>query len=140
LNFEFDISNAEDLAIAAKKMLQFSGDLKIFAFQGEMGVGKTTFIKELCKALGSKDNFGSPTYSIVNEYSSRAGKIFHFDLYRIKNKEELLDIGFEEYLSSGSYCFIEWPEIANEFFSQDVIRVEIYVSDNKRHIASEKGK
>src|SRR5688500_11060053 len=93
-----------DLKQVAKTLLEKSGS-KIFLFEGEMGSGKTTLIKEMCKQLGSHDHFSSPTYSIVNEYAFPGGRIFHFDLYRVSRVEELLDLGIEEYLDSGQYCF-----------------------------------
>lgn len=84
---------------------------KIMLFYGEMGVGKTTFIKELCKLLGTEDVISSPTFSLVNEYHTTDQRIiYHFDFYRIKNEEEAYDIGVEDYFYSNAFCFIEWPE------------------------------
>lgn len=84
---------------------------KIVTFQGEMGVGKTTLIKHLCATLGAKGNISSPTFSLVNEYEiSNTEKIYHFDFYRLKTETEALDIGIDDYLDSGHWCFIEWPE------------------------------
>ena len=84
---------------------------KIITFQGEMGVGKTTFIKQLCKKLGVLTTTSSPTFSLVNEYETTENqKIYHFDFYRIKNQTEALDIGIDDYFDSGNWCFIEWPE------------------------------
>lgn len=87
---------------------------KIFLLKGNLGVGKTVFTQSLVKKMGSEDEVSSPTYSLVNEYWSSKGKIFHFDLYRVKDKEELFDIGIEEYLDSGILSIIEWPEIYEE--------------------------
>ncbi len=102
-----------------------------------MGSGKTTFIKELCRSLGSKDNFSSPTYSIVNEYNYPKGKIYHFDLYRLKNSEELHNIGFLDYLDGKSYCFIEWPQMAETFLKgEPFIDVKIDVLDGKRMLSA----
>ncbi len=104
------IENLENLEDAARAFISYHGDNKIFAFHGTMGVGKTTFIKAICKQLGTFDNVTSPTFSIVNEYKTKDGKsIFHFDFYRIKDIDEVYDLGYEEYLYSGNYCFIEWP-------------------------------
>lgn len=83
----------------------------ILLLKGNLGAGKTTFTQFLLKKLGSKDEVSSPTYSIVNEYSSPKGKIFHFDLYRLKNIDEVYDIGIEEYLDNSFLCIIEWPEV-----------------------------
>lgn len=110
--FERDITAVEKLPLVAKQFLEAFLDNRLFLFEAQMGMGKTTFIKELCRQLGCTSSFSSPTYSIVNEYESPVQKVFHFDLYRLKNSEELMDIGFEDYLSSNAYCFIEWPEMA----------------------------
>jgi tRNA threonylcarbamoyladenosine biosynthesis protein TsaE len=97
-----------------------------------MGVGKTTFIKEIAKVLGVNDTMSSPTYSIVNEYQLENGKIFHFDLYRVKSFDECLDIGMDEYLNSGNYCFIEWPEIANPLYPENHIVIKITTENQFR--------
>jgi len=94
--------------IAEKVLLNISN--KVLLFYGKMGVGKTTLIKEVAKGLGVTDNISSPTFSIVNEYEINNDKVFHFDFYRIKNEEEALDIGIEEYFYSGHWVLIEWPE------------------------------
>src|ERR1044071_1379344 len=103
------IHSESELSSAAKKFLATFPSQKIFAFHGELGAGKTTFIKILCEQLGVKDAMSSPSFSLVNEY--RDGKnnpVYHFDLYRLKNPQEAFDIGMEEYLYSGNYCFVEW--------------------------------
>lgn len=133
---QIDITNPIVLNDAAKKLLVFAGDNKVLAFYAEMGAGKTTFIKELCKVLGSADNFSSPTYSIVNEYHFPGGKIFHFDLYRINSIAGLLDIGIEEYLHSGNYCFIEWPELCEEILPRPYLKVDLKLIENKRYLCS----
>jgi tRNA threonylcarbamoyladenosine biosynthesis protein TsaE len=120
-----------DLKQVAKTLLEKSGS-KIFLFEGEMGSGKTTLIKEMCKQLGSHDHFSSPTYSIVNEYAFPGGRIFHLDLYRVSRVEELLDLGIEEYLDSGQYCLIEWPSLAENLIEDDYVRVVITVKEEKR--------
>jgi tRNA threonylcarbamoyladenosine biosynthesis protein TsaE len=106
-------------------LLKFAGNEKIFLFSGEMGAGKTTLIKSLCLELGMVDNVSSPTYSIVNEYVFPKGKIYHFDFFRIKNEVEAFDIGFEEYLMSGEYCFIEWPEMIPGLWPEHFIELKI---------------
>ena len=128
---ELDITDLAQLPAAARKVIDFARDFRVFTFDAEMGAGKTTLIKQLCSVLGSKDSFSSPTYSIVNEYDSSEGKLYHFDLYRIKNREELLDLGFEEYISSGNYCFIEWPQIAGSFLPGKYVGMKIYVEKNR---------
>lgn len=97
-----------------------------------MGAGKTTLIKSFCRALGSGDHFSSPTFAIVNEYGSDQGTIFHFDLFRVKHAGELLDIGIDEYLNSGSYCFFEWPELVQDMVEPPYVRVEITVNGEER--------
>jgi tRNA threonylcarbamoyladenosine biosynthesis protein TsaE len=100
-----------DLEVVAEAFVRRAVNCKVWLFYGDMGAGKTTFIKSLCKQLGVLDAMSSPTFSIVNEYLARDNKkIFHFDFYRLKNEAEAYDIGTEEYFYSGNYCFIEWPE------------------------------
>ena len=99
-----------------------------------MGAGKTTFIKQLCKALGCDKNLSSPTYSIVNEYLSAQGTIFHFDLFRIKTISELYDLGFEEYCDGMRYCFIEWPEKALEILPKPYLSIVINQDKNNRYL------
>ena len=101
----------DDLSSVAREMLKFAGDCKVWLFSGEMGAGKTTLIKEVCKELGVVDHMSSPTFSIVNEYLAKdSGKVFHFDFFRLKNEGEAYDIGTEDYFYSGYHCFVEWPE------------------------------
>lgn len=118
----------------AEPILRLYGDPKIILLSAPMGAGKTTLIKEICKSLGSTDNFSSPTYSIVNEYTYPNGKIYHFDLYRLKNKEELLDLGIEEYLDSGHYCIFEWPELVMDMIKTRYKKIEIEVNENIRYL------
>ncbi len=128
------MKSAADLQGAARQLLDFAGEVRIFLFRGEMGAGKTTLIKALCAELGSSDNFSSPTYGIVNEYSSTTGLIFHFDLFRLKHVGELLDIGIDEYLNSGSYCFFEWPELVQDLVTPPYLRVDILAEGEGRHV------
>jgi tRNA threonylcarbamoyladenosine biosynthesis protein TsaE len=120
-------------AVATELLDVFTGE-RVFMIDAPMGAGKTTLIKELCKILGSRDNFSSPTYSIVNEYSHPDGKIYHFDLYRLKSEEELYDIGFDEYVGSGEYCFIEWPQLAKNLVDKSSVKVSISVNGNIRYL------
>ncbi len=108
---EFTVQSFNDLEKVAQEIIHHS-KYKIFTLTGNLGAGKTTLVKEFCKILDSNDDVTSPTFSIVNEYLIPSGKVYHFDLYRINDKEELLNIGFNEYIDSGNYCFIEWPEIS----------------------------
>ena len=119
-----NISNLSELPAAARQLLNLFPGKKIFAFFGEMGVGKTTFIKAICEVLGVTDTISSPTFSIVNEYKSAEGeKIFHFDFYRINSINELYDLGYEDYFYSDSYCFIEWSENAEELLPEGFVKV-----------------
>ncbi len=102
---------------------------KIILFEGEMGAGKTTLIKQLVTALGSTDAVQSPTYTIVNTYTTTKEPIYHFDLYRITDIEELYDIGFEDYLNSNHWVFIEWPEIAKPFLTEKVTQLQLKIID-----------
>ncbi len=99
-----------DLKQVSRLLLGAAGDHRVWLFYGEMGSGKTTLIKQLCRDLGVADVMSSPTFSIVNEYAAPGARVFHFDFYRIRSEAEAYDIGTEEYFYSGSYCFVEWPE------------------------------
>lgn len=98
----------------------------IFAFYGKMGAGKTTFIKAVCEALGVEDVINSPTFAIVNEYLAGNGEpIYHFDFYRIKKEQEVMDIGYEDYIYSDCLCFMEWPELIEDLLPEDTVKVTI---------------
>jgi tRNA threonylcarbamoyladenosine biosynthesis protein TsaE len=130
------LKDLSKLPLAAKTILEFSEAKKIFCFYGDLGAGKTTLIKEMCRQLGAKDSGSSPTFSLVNEYSTNSGfKIFHFDFYRIKNETEAYDIGFEEYLNTTDYCFIEWPEKIERLLPPEYIKVKIDVKEGERIIS-----
>lgn len=127
-----NVPDLQALDRAAKEFVSLIGQARIIAVSGEMGAGKTTFIQSLCKALGVSQIVNSPTFSLVNEYFTFEGaSIYHFDLYRIDNPEELFDIGYEDYFFSGSYCFIEWPEKAALLIPEDALQVEIKVLEDK---------
>jgi tRNA threonylcarbamoyladenosine biosynthesis protein TsaE len=124
------IDSLENIAEAAKKFLAEAGDLRVFAFHGGMGAGKTTFIKALCSELGVTEVVASPTFAIVNEYMAQNGEpVYHFDLYRVKTMDEACDFGCEDYFYSGSYCFIEWPELVEPLLPDDTVDVCITVDD-----------
>jgi len=121
-----------DLIPAAKKLLAAYPDSRVFAFYGQMGAGKTTFIKVICGRLGAKDIVQSPSFAIINEYFTPPGEsLYHFDFYRIKKLEEVYDIGYEDYLYSGSYCFIEWSELVEELLPETVVRIRITGEDER---------
>ena len=132
----FKVNNPEKLEEAANQLLKFAGHQKIFLFFGEMGSGKTTLIKALCKALEAKNLVSSPTYSIVNEYKLANGLIYHFDFYRLKSQIEAYDIGFEEYLDSKNYCFIEWPEKIKDLWPTEFVEVKIEVISQTARMVS----
>ena len=134
---ELDITDVQKLPDACKKLFDFAGNIKVFAFKAEMGAGKTTFIKELCKVLGSKDNFSSPTYSIMNEYKSPKNKIYHFDFYRMKTLEEIVNIGFGDYIFRDNYCFIEWPDLALSLLPKPYLSIVIKHGQNNRYLSAQ---
>lgn len=103
---------------------------RVILFHGEMGAGKTTLIKALSRVLGVADNTASPTFSLINEYEAGDGKIFHFDVYRLKNQTEALDMGIEEYLYSGHWCFIEWAEKIADLLPEKHTSVTLFILEN----------
>ena len=134
MNLSFVIKNENELDEVAQQLLK-KYNLKIFLFYGEMGVGKTRFIKSLCKGLDVLDVVSSPTFSIVNQYLNKNNDfIYHFDFYRTNNKEEIFDIGYEEYIYSSSYCFIEWPEKIESLLPNNYIKIEMILDGNNRKI------
>ncbi|HEY4798571.1 MAG TPA: tRNA (adenosine(37)-N6)-threonylcarbamoyltransferase complex ATPase subunit type 1 TsaE [Bacteroidia bacterium] len=128
------LKNISELSLAAKTILDFASRKYIFCFYGELGAGKTTLIKEICKQLGVKEEGSSPTFSLINEYRTPYRLIYHFDLYRLKNENEIFDIGYEEYIFSGNYCFIEWPEKIEHLLPADFVKVKIEVKGSERVI------
>ena len=120
------IESLQDIERAARQFVEAMGDRKVLAFYGPMGVGKTTFIKAICKELQVDDVITSPTFAIVNEYQTRQGQpVFHFDFYRIRKIEEVYDMGYEDYLYSGALCLIEWPELAEDILPADTVAVRL---------------
>src|SRR5512133_467250 len=119
-------TSLDKLAPIAADLLQEHADKRVFAFFGEMGAGKTTFIQAVCMVLGVTDKVTSPTFAIINEYFDRDEQpVYHFDFYRIKHIVEALDIGYEHYFFSGRYCFIEWPEKIIELLPDKCVYVKI---------------
>jgi tRNA threonylcarbamoyladenosine biosynthesis protein TsaE len=124
--FHTQIKDLSALQNSAKQLLEHFPQERIFALYGTMGAGKTTFIKALCRELGSRDNITSPTFALINEYSTDNGAvIYHFDFYRIKKLEEAYDLGYEDYIYSGNYCFIEWPEMIQSLLPPQIVEVKI---------------
>ncbi len=125
------IQSIKTIHETARQFIDQIGDKTIFAFNGKMGAGKTTFIKAICETLGVKETVNSPTFSIVNEYESADGRIiYHFDCYRITKIQEALDLGAEEYLYSGNLCFIEWSENIAPLLPDTLVNVEIREMEN----------
>lgn len=134
---ELLLNNLSEIDILANKFVENMNHRKVFAFYGEMGAGKTTFIKAVCKILGVTETITSPTFAIINEYKkSDSEAIFHFDFYRIKNIEEAYDFGYEDYFYSEQLCFIEWPELVEPLLPENVVRVQITVQDNDQRLIS----
>ena len=134
--------NEQGEEVPATDILDKCGTSRVFAFDGKMGAGKTTFIKELCEVMGTEDVVNSPTFAIVNVYEVEAirrlgekakgerQEVYHFDCYRIKDLREAMDMGAEEYLYSGNYCFIEWAEMIEPLLPEDTVWVKIEVMEN----------
>ena len=126
------VNDLDQLSDTAEKLISLAGNERIFLFYGDMGAGKTTFIKSLCECLGVQEPATSPTFSIVNEYEGDNARVYHFDFYRLKNQNEALDLGYEEYFYSGNYCFIEWPEKIADLLPPHYISINIQVLDSER--------
>ena len=127
------IPSLDHIDDAAREFVSLMGDETVYAFYGEMGAGKTTFINALSRALGvEEDPTGSPTFSIINEYRSdtTAELIYHFDLYRIESLDQAFDIGVEDYFDSGALCLLEWPERIDDILPDDTVKVNIKVNDD----------
>ena len=138
MKHEIVISSLENIGEAAARFLKETAGHSIIAFYAPMGAGKTTFTTALCHKLGVKeDAVSSPTFSIVNEYRTSAGdSIFHFDFYRINRTEEAFDIGFYDYIDSGSLCLIEWPENIEEILPEETLKVHITVRPDESRVIS----
>jgi tRNA threonylcarbamoyladenosine biosynthesis protein TsaE len=121
-----------DLRAIAQRIVEELAEFKVWLFYGEMGSGKTTLIKEICREAGVADVMSSPTFSIVNEYETADGQAFHFDFYRIKNEAEAYDIGTDEYFYSGSPCFVEWPEKIPSLVPPKHASIDLQVENNTK--------
>jgi tRNA threonylcarbamoyladenosine biosynthesis protein TsaE len=127
----YKLESLEELNNVAATFLRDYPKARILAFRGEMGVGKTTFIKALCEVLDVADTVNSPSFAIINEYeTSNGAPVYHFDFYRIKNTEEAYDFGYEDYFYSGHYCLIEWPEKIETLLPEQHIEVNIEEQDS----------
>ena len=130
---EIKIQDLEHINEAAKAFVENMGNHTVFAFYGKMGAGKTTFIKHLCEQMGTTDVVNSPTFAIINVYDVNLpfqGEVYHFDCYRLKDPAEAMDFGAEEYLYSGNYCFIEWPDKIEPLLPDDTVYIRITPLDN----------
>ncbi|MBL3656185.1 tRNA (adenosine(37)-N6)-threonylcarbamoyltransferase complex ATPase subunit type 1 TsaE [Fulvivirga sediminis] len=129
-------SSLAEIEVVAKQIIDFSGEDKVWIFDGEMGAGKTTIIKAICNQLGVEDVVNSPTYAIVNEYNNGEGEsLYHFDFYRLDDQEEAMEIGATEYFYSGDYCFIEWPSKVRDLLPDKLLKIDISITeDNSRLI------
>ena len=126
MSMDIKINSLDEMGKAAQEFVAAMGDRTVFAFYGKMGAGKTTFIKAVCEELGVEDVINSPTFAIVNEYVDGKGEpVYHFDFYRIKKEQEVLDIGYEDYVYSGHVCFMEWPELIENLLPNDAVKVTI---------------
>ena len=131
MNKSITVKGLDDLPEAAKTILNETGKQRIIAIYGKMGAGKTTLIKEFCKVLNVEDVVNSPTFALVNEYvTSEDEPVYHFDFYRIESIEEVFDIGYEEYIYSGHYCFIEWPEMIESLLPESYVYLSIEEKEN----------
>lgn len=129
------VKDKKYLPAAARKILENTSGQKLLAFYGSMGAGKTTIIKAICKVLGAGDIVTSPTFTMVNEYlTDKNESIYHIDFYRIKKVEEVFDFGIEEYFSSGSFCFMEWPELIGSILPPEAVKIRITIGEKNQRI------
>lgn len=135
---EYNAESTGDLPDIARDILSKAGDFRLFAFYGNMGVGKTTFILQFLHVVGVKESGSSPTFSIVNEYRDRENKpVYHFDFYRIESVDEIYDIGYEDYFFSGARCFMEWPDKIEELLPVETVKIFMNEEENVRNIKVE---
>ncbi|TXB65427.1 tRNA (adenosine(37)-N6)-threonylcarbamoyltransferase complex ATPase subunit type 1 TsaE [Vicingus serpentipes] len=134
---EFIAKSINDLNQISKQLIEHFGTIRVILFNGEMGAGKTTLIKEICKNLGVSENTSSPTFSIVNEYQTdNHESIYHFDFYRLENEQEAMDFGYEDYFYSNSFCFIEWSEKIPNLIPENHQVVSIKIDNSNNRIIS----
>lgn len=127
----FESSNLQDMKNVSQEILNTFPDNRIFFLKGNLGAGKTTLIQYFCENIGVTEQVVSPSFALVNIYKSPKGDIYHLDLYRLKKQEEAVDLGIEDYLYSGNYVFIEWPEIISDIYYSDLIEINIQLINNE---------
>jgi len=132
---ELIVENLAGLPAIAGKITKYAADRKIWLFSGEIGAGKTTLIQRICQQYGVTEKITSPTYSLINQYESDQGIIYHLDLYRLNSLDEAIDIGIEDLLYGDALCLIEWPDLVAPLLQEDVLKIKIeIVEDSKRKI------
>lgn len=130
-------NSLSEIKTVAKTILDFGQKTPVWIFEGQMGAGKTTLVKAICEVLVVTSHVQSPTFSLVNEYVTKRGEnIYHFDFYRIKNEDEAMDIGVEDYLYSGERCFIEWPSKIENLLPTKYLKIEIHVQEDGGRIVN----
>lgn len=123
-------TSLDELPAITSQLLHIGKDIPVWLFRGQMGAGKTTVIKDLCRHLGVESPVQSPTFSIVNEYEHEDGLVYHFDFYRIKDETEALDLGVEEYFDSGDFCFVEWPDLISSLWPEEYLLLDFQVDES----------
>lgn len=132
---ELIVENLTELSVAAREIAAYAADRKIWLFTGEIGAGKTTLIQRICQHYGVSEKVTSPTYSLINQYQSDRGIIYHLDLYRLNSLDEAIDIGIEDLLYGDARCLIEWPDLITPLLSLEVLKIKLeIVEDSKRKI------
>jgi len=131
---EIALNSLTDLPELASLLIESAAEKRVFLFKGQMGAGKTTLIKALCGKLGVEDHVTSPTFSIVNEYLSKSGPVYHFDFYRLKDEQEAYDLGYEEYFYSGNYCFVEWPQKIQSLLPDNAFTIDIELNTDQSRL------
>jgi len=130
-----EVAELNELGSAAKEVLDFANGYVVWTLDGEMGAGKTTFVKAIGEVSGVVDTVNSPTFAIVNEYRDKSDQAYyHFDFYRIEDEQEAMDIGVEEYFYSGDYCFIEWPSLIPSLLPDKYLKIDIQIIDQDRRL------